>query len=157
MARLITNPAANWLYSSEPEANTNGRRLPVPRGKLLGGSNSMMDGIPDRMRGPRVVGSPCTVIDAQIDRLIARFVVKHADSGPVVRIRLPAAESQDELRSTPKTWTGQQRRFAGSGQYRGPIIAPIDQQAEEDPFKKDVVNLGCVRMVIAGPEMNLGA
>src|ERR1700757_309202 len=28
MARLITNPAANWLYSSEPEASTNGRRLP---------------------------------------------------------------------------------------------------------------------------------
>jgi choline dehydrogenase len=24
MARLITNPAANWLYSSEPEASTNG-------------------------------------------------------------------------------------------------------------------------------------
>ena len=31
-ARLVTNPAANWLYSSEPEANTNGRKLPVPRG-----------------------------------------------------------------------------------------------------------------------------
>ena len=28
MARLIRNPAANWLYSSEPEASTNGRRLP---------------------------------------------------------------------------------------------------------------------------------
>jgi len=41
MARLITNPAANWLYSSEPEAGTNGRRLPVPRGKLLGGSSSI--------------------------------------------------------------------------------------------------------------------
>ncbi len=40
-ARLITNPAANWLYSSEPEAATNGRRLPVPRGKLLGGSSSI--------------------------------------------------------------------------------------------------------------------
>src|ERR1700724_4705101 len=40
-ARLITNPAANWLYSSEPEANTNGRRIPVPRGKLLGGSSSI--------------------------------------------------------------------------------------------------------------------
>ena len=40
-ARLITNPAANWLYSSEPEANTNGRKLPVPRGKLLGGSSSI--------------------------------------------------------------------------------------------------------------------
>src|SRR5271156_335168 len=41
MARLIANPTANWLYSSEPEANTNGRRLPVPRGKLLGGSSSI--------------------------------------------------------------------------------------------------------------------
>src|SRR5262249_15014292 len=41
MARLIANPAANWLYSSEPEASTNGRRLPVPRGKLLGGSKSV--------------------------------------------------------------------------------------------------------------------
>jgi choline dehydrogenase-like flavoprotein len=41
MARLITNPAANWLYSSEPEPSANGRRLPVPRGKLLGGSSSI--------------------------------------------------------------------------------------------------------------------
>ena len=40
-ARLITNPAANWLYAAEPEANTNGRRLPVPRGKLLGGSSAI--------------------------------------------------------------------------------------------------------------------
>jgi choline dehydrogenase len=41
MARLITNPAANWLYSSEPEENTNGRKIPVPRGKMLGGSSSI--------------------------------------------------------------------------------------------------------------------
>ena len=40
-ARLLTNPAANWLYTSEPEAKTNGRRLPVPRGKLLGGSSAI--------------------------------------------------------------------------------------------------------------------
>src|SRR3954471_11307845 len=40
-ARLITNPAANWLYSAEPEENTNGRRIPVPRGKMLGGSSSI--------------------------------------------------------------------------------------------------------------------
>ena len=40
-ARLITNPSANWLYSSEPEPNTNGRKLPVPRGKLLGGSSAI--------------------------------------------------------------------------------------------------------------------
>ena len=40
-AKLITNPAANWLYSAEPEANTNGRRLAVPRGRMLGGSSSI--------------------------------------------------------------------------------------------------------------------
>ena len=40
-ARLLTNPAANWLYSSEPEANTNGRKLPVPRGRMLGGSSAI--------------------------------------------------------------------------------------------------------------------
>jgi choline dehydrogenase-like flavoprotein len=40
-AKLITNPAANWLYSSEPEAATNGRAIPVPRGKLLGGSSAI--------------------------------------------------------------------------------------------------------------------
>jgi choline dehydrogenase len=40
-AKLINNPAANWLYSAEPEANTNGRRLPVPRGRVLGGSSAI--------------------------------------------------------------------------------------------------------------------
>ena len=40
-AKLINNPAANWLYSAEPEPHTNGRRLPVPRGKLLGGSSAI--------------------------------------------------------------------------------------------------------------------
>jgi choline dehydrogenase len=40
-AKLINNPAANWLYSSEPEPNTNGRRLAVPRGKILGGSSAI--------------------------------------------------------------------------------------------------------------------
>ena len=40
-AKLITNPSANWLYASEPEANTNGRKLPVPRGRMLGGSSAI--------------------------------------------------------------------------------------------------------------------
>jgi len=38
---LIHNPQANWLYESEPEENTNNRPIPVPRGKLLGGSSSI--------------------------------------------------------------------------------------------------------------------
>jgi choline dehydrogenase len=40
-ARLLTNPAANWLYRAEPEASTNGRRIPVPRGRILGGSSAI--------------------------------------------------------------------------------------------------------------------
>ena len=40
-AKLIKNPAASWLYSAEPEASTKGRRLAVPRGKLLGGSSAI--------------------------------------------------------------------------------------------------------------------
>jgi len=38
---LIDNPAANWLYQSEPEPGTANRSIPVPRGKLLGGSSSI--------------------------------------------------------------------------------------------------------------------
>ena len=40
-ARMINNPDVNWLYTSEPEATTNGRRLPVPRGRILGGSSAI--------------------------------------------------------------------------------------------------------------------
>ncbi|MGI9479074.1 MAG: GMC family oxidoreductase [Hyphomicrobiaceae bacterium] len=39
--KLLHNPAVNWCYTSEPEASTNGRRLPVPRGRMLGGSSSI--------------------------------------------------------------------------------------------------------------------
>jgi choline dehydrogenase len=40
-ARLLNNPAANWLFTSEPEPGTHGRRLPVPRGRVLGGSSAI--------------------------------------------------------------------------------------------------------------------
>ncbi len=38
---LIDHPTANWRYSSQPEEGTGNRRIPVPRGKLLGGSSSI--------------------------------------------------------------------------------------------------------------------
>ena len=38
MARLITNPAANWLYSSEPEVSTNGRLRVVGHVEAPGGA-----------------------------------------------------------------------------------------------------------------------
>ena len=40
-ALLIDNPLANWRYRSEPEESTANREIPIPRGKLLGGSSSI--------------------------------------------------------------------------------------------------------------------
>jgi choline dehydrogenase len=40
-AKLLHNPSVNWRYSGEPEEATNGRRVYVPRGKMLGGSSSI--------------------------------------------------------------------------------------------------------------------
>mgnify|MGYP005740296253 FL=1 len=40
-ALLIDNPNANWRYRSEPEEATANREIPIPRGKLLGGSSSI--------------------------------------------------------------------------------------------------------------------
>src|SRR6185295_9842842 len=40
-ARFINRPGVNWLYASEPEPNTGGRNIPVPRGKMLGGSSAI--------------------------------------------------------------------------------------------------------------------
>ena len=38
---LIDRPSVNWCFGTEPEENTNNRRIPIPRGKVLGGSSSI--------------------------------------------------------------------------------------------------------------------
>ena len=38
---FIDKPGVNWRYSSQPEAGTSNRVIPVPRGKMLGGSSSI--------------------------------------------------------------------------------------------------------------------
>ncbi|MEZ5856256.1 MAG: GMC family oxidoreductase N-terminal domain-containing protein [Hyphomicrobiaceae bacterium] len=38
---FIEKPGVNWLYQSTPEANTGNREIPVPRGKMLGGSSAV--------------------------------------------------------------------------------------------------------------------
>ncbi len=38
---LIDHPVANWRFTSDPEAGTADRAIPVPRGKLLGGSSAI--------------------------------------------------------------------------------------------------------------------
>ena len=40
-AKLLHNPKAYWCYHSLPMVNANGRRIYVPRGKMLGGSSSI--------------------------------------------------------------------------------------------------------------------
>ena len=40
-ASTLKDPKVNWLYSTEPDAGTNGRRHVWPRGKVLGGSSSI--------------------------------------------------------------------------------------------------------------------
>jgi choline dehydrogenase-like flavoprotein len=40
-AKLMTNPKYNWLFETEPEDGMAGRRIPIPRGKALGGSSAI--------------------------------------------------------------------------------------------------------------------
>jgi len=39
--KTLVNPSVNWMYQSEPSAGTNGRTIPTPRGKVIGGSSSI--------------------------------------------------------------------------------------------------------------------
>jgi choline dehydrogenase-like flavoprotein len=38
---VIGNPKTDWCYETEPEPHCHGRRIPIPRGKTLGGSSSI--------------------------------------------------------------------------------------------------------------------
>ena len=38
---FIDKPGVNWRYFSDPEPGTANRKIPVPRGKMLGGSSSI--------------------------------------------------------------------------------------------------------------------
>ena len=39
--RFINRPGVNWLYNSEPNESTGGRAIPVPRGRMVGGSSAI--------------------------------------------------------------------------------------------------------------------
>lgn len=39
--QVLFNPAFTWQFSSEPTSLTNGRRIPLPQGRTLGGSTSI--------------------------------------------------------------------------------------------------------------------
>lgn len=39
--KMLFNPAFTWQFSSEPSERTKGRRIPLPQGRVLGGSTSI--------------------------------------------------------------------------------------------------------------------
>jgi len=39
--KTMVNPNLNWLFDTEPEQTTHNRPIPIPRGKVLGGSSSI--------------------------------------------------------------------------------------------------------------------
>ena len=39
--KTMTMPGVNWLFDTEPDARTHNRAIPVPRGRVLGGSSSI--------------------------------------------------------------------------------------------------------------------
>jgi choline dehydrogenase len=39
--KLLNNPKYNWNFESEPEPNAANRRIPIPRGRTLGGSSAI--------------------------------------------------------------------------------------------------------------------
>ena len=41
VSKLINNPAVNWCFTAEPDEGSGGRRIEVPRGKMLGGTSSI--------------------------------------------------------------------------------------------------------------------
>ena len=40
-SKFIDHPAVNWCFMSKPEESTGGRPIPVPRGRMLGGSSAI--------------------------------------------------------------------------------------------------------------------
>jgi choline dehydrogenase len=39
--KIHNDPRYNWSFATEPEPNLNGRSIPIPAGKTLGGSSSI--------------------------------------------------------------------------------------------------------------------
>ena len=39
--KTMVNPAINWLFATKPDPETGNRAIPVPRGKVLGGSSAI--------------------------------------------------------------------------------------------------------------------
>ena len=39
--KLIDHPVYNWRFATEPEDGTRGRRIPIPRGRVVGGSSAI--------------------------------------------------------------------------------------------------------------------
>lgn len=50
--KLLAHRDLNWHFETEPEDNVKGRRIPIPRGRVIGGSSSINGMLHTRNRGP---------------------------------------------------------------------------------------------------------
>ena len=41
MMSLVLDPTVNWPFETQPEPHCNNRRMPIPRGRVLGGSSTI--------------------------------------------------------------------------------------------------------------------
>ena len=92
--RLWFDPEINWGYQTEPEPELDGRRLPIPRGKVLGGTSSIngmmaIRGQPedyDRWRDAGLAGWGYSDVLPYFRKLESHWrgsSVHHGDAGPV--------------------------------------------------------------------------
>ncbi|GIS07827.1 MAG: hypothetical protein CM15mP111_4420 [Hyphomicrobiales bacterium] len=64
------NPKVNWMYHSEPEQATGGRKIFQPRGKVVGGSSSINGLVYIRAKSKILI---CGILKESMDGIITLF------------------------------------------------------------------------------------
>ncbi|KQT54478.1 choline dehydrogenase [Aureimonas sp. Leaf454] len=93
-ARSYYDPAVNWMYRTEPEAELGGRRIYAPRGKVRGGSGAInamifVRGAASDFDDWRAAGSPGWGFDdvlpvfKRLERHAGGASAHHGDRGPI--------------------------------------------------------------------------
>ena len=92
---LAKDPRYNWLYQSVPQAGTDSRQIPIPRGKVLGGSSAINGMV--YIRGHRAdydawANAGCTGWD--YDSVLPYFKKSESNSDPTRDARWHGTEGE---------------------------------------------------------------
>ena len=99
--KMVDRPSVNWCFDTEPEASTGHRRLPIPRGKVLGGSSSINGMLYVRGQAPRL-----------------RHVGPVRQPGLVLRRGAAPLQALGALRARSRRLSGRCRRVERGGRDR---------------------------------------